>query len=196
MFAKVSTSIVFVLNEPYVLPMNPFHLLDAGLFTREEVSGGPMDFGPGYVLKSAKGFMLAREVNRIVIVFTFEKSTDFTFVDLITRRVQDALKLRIKALGVNFRAEMEQARMQGVSSAIDAIASRVANTEIDSKSCDFSYVDGGIRKTVSLNMSLGRVEVSINNHIVVDSATSVGATLRRVEKMYDSFASIVSSVEG
>ena len=197
----VESSIVFVFKQPEVVPLNPFDLMDVGLFTRDEVRKGSMDFGPGYLLQSQKGYRFLREVNRMQLSFAREASGDFQLIMHSAKRLVETVKFSIVAMGINF---MYMGARELSTPMVDSLmsVSRVMNPMKNATpgySC--FYNDGDIMCTINILSRRIKTEskisavydVSINNHIRC-SEDSLLAQLERVQPLKQNFESLLGKV--
>lgn len=192
---EIGLTLVFVFQNPDFLPLNPIVLIDKGVFTKDEVKNGPMDFGPGYVLRSNKGYTLVREVQRALVMFDAEKINDIPFVTRVVNVIIECLKIKATALGVNFstivngplskRFQEVEARMSdsyfGGAKYVPGYSFEIAEKDYRSKLSIVAMPDA---------VKNGGFKMSVNNHFDLKDQMGVVNALDRILRLKAVFAAL------
>lgn len=198
----VETSLVLVLKQPVVTPFNPFDLIDAGLFTRDEVKKGPMDFGPGYVLHSKGGYQFLREINRFQLLFDRNTSSDYQLIERVAKSLVDSLKLPVVAMGVNFLYSGVRELSKSIQDHMEAIANVIASSGEAASGYSCVYACGDVRCTLAISprrvitgsLPSDVYDISINNHIQFTSEKGFVSQISRTQTLKQSFEALLTKV--
>ena len=198
----VETSLVLVLNQPVVTPFNPFDLIDAGLFTRDEVKKGPMDFGPGYVLRSKGGYQFLRDINRFQLLFDRHTSSDYQLIERVAKSLFDSLKLPVVAMGVNFLYSGARELSKTVQDSMEVLKKVIVSSGEAASGYSCVYTSGDVRCTLTIfprrvvtgNSHSDVYDISINNHIQFTNENGFVSQMSRIQMLKQSFETLLTKV--